>query len=110
MGRDSQGPAVGTPDEARVGEIGAAVWVARATAGFVALGVLLRAARYLLNFPLWCDETMIAANFLDRGYADLFRPLDYRQVGPLLWLAVELTSVKAFGFSEWSLRLFPFAC
>jgi hypothetical protein len=72
--------------------------------------LLLRAARYLLNFPLWCDETMIAANFLDRGYADLFRPLDYRQVGPILWLAVELSAVKVFGFAEWSLRLFPFLC
>lgn len=86
------------------------VWVAQATAGFVALGVLLRVARYLLNFPLWCDETMIAANFLDRGYLDLLRPLDYRQVAPLLWLALELTSVKLFGFSEWSLRLLPFLC
>jgi hypothetical protein len=85
-------------------------WVARATAGFVALGVLLRVARYLLNFPLWCDETMLAANFLDRGYADLFRPLDYRQVGPILFLVIELTSVKLLGFSELSLRLFPAAC
>jgi hypothetical protein len=88
----------------------AAPWVAQATAGFVALGVLIRLARYLLNFPLWCDETMIAANFLDRGYPDLFQPLDYRQVGPVLWLAIELTSVKLLGFSEMSLRLFPAAC
>jgi hypothetical protein len=107
---DSRGPAVGAPVEERGQEIGAAVWVARATTGFVALGVLLRVARYLLNFPLWCDETMIAANFLDRGYADLLRPLDYRQVGPLLFLAIELTSVKLLGFSEMSLRLFPAAC
>jgi hypothetical protein len=85
-------------------------WVAQATLGFVLLGLLLRAARYLLNWPLWCDETMISANFLDRGYADLLRPLDYRQVGPLLWLAIELTSVKVLGFSEWTLRLFPFVC
>lgn len=90
--------------------LGAPAWVAQATVGFVALGILLRVARYLLNFPLWCDETMIAANFLQRGYLDLFRPLDYRQVAPLLWLAIELTSVKVLGFSEWSLRLFPFVC
>ena len=113
MGTDSPGsvgPAVETaPVEVGAGNV-AAGRVARATAGFVALGVLLRVARYLLNFPLWCDETMIGANFLDRGYADLFRPLDYRQVGPVLWLAVELTSVKLLGFSEWGLRLFPFLC
>ena len=73
-------------------------------------GCLLRVARYLLNFPLWCDETMIAANFLDRGYADLFRPLDYRQVSPVLFLVIELTAVKLLGFSELSLRLFPMVC
>ena len=53
---------------------------------------------------------MIAANFLDRGFADLLRPLDYHQVGPLLWLVIELAAVRLFGFSEWSLRLFPFLC
>jgi hypothetical protein len=111
MGTDSR--RAGADDVAPVevgGETGSAGWVARATAGFVALGLLLRAARYLLNFPLWCDETMIAANFLDRGYADLFRPLDYRQVGPVLWLAAELSAVKVLGFSEQSLRLVSAAC
>src|SRR5262249_28189153 len=34
----------------------------------------------------------------------------YRQVGPLLFLAIELTSVKLLGFSELSLRLFPAIC
>jgi len=84
--------------------------VSRAIIGFVGLGILMRVVRYLLNFPLWCDETMIAANFLDRGYADLFRPLDYRQVCPLLFLVIELTSVKLLGFSELTLRLFPALC
>ena len=109
-GADAQTNAAG--DSARVPiDLGdAPPWVAQATLGFVVLGVLLRATRYLLNFPLWCDETMIAANFLDRGYAELLRPLDYRQIAPVLWLAVELSSVKLFGFSEWTLRLFPFLC
>ncbi|MDR3634168.1 MAG: hypothetical protein P4L84_10200 [Isosphaeraceae bacterium] len=84
--------------------------LALAITGFVALGVLLRAVRYLLNFPLWCDETMLAANFLDRSYRELLQPLDYRQVCPVLFLFVELTAVKLFGFSESSLRLFPFLC
>lgn len=87
-----------------------ATWVAHATAGFVALGILMRVVRYLLNYPLWCDETMISANFLHRGYADLFRPLDYRQVCPVLFLVIELTSVRLFGFSEMALRLFPALC
>jgi hypothetical protein len=86
-------------------------WVAWATMGFVALGIWLRVARYLLNFPLWCDETMLAANFLDKSYSDLlFHTLDYRQIGPILFLLIELTSVKVLGFSELSLRLFPALC
>ncbi|MFO0949749.1 MAG: hypothetical protein U0835_01075 [Isosphaeraceae bacterium] len=101
---------VPTPLPADLGAGDASRWVSHATLGFVVIGLLLRTARYLLNFPLWCDETMIAANFLDRGYLDLFRPLDYRQVGPVLWLAAELTSVKLLGFSELGLRFFPAAC
>jgi len=76
----------------------------------VALGVIVRLVRYLLRFPLWGDEAFIAANFLERDYADLMRPLDYHQVAPLFFLWVELTIVKLFGFSEWTLRLFPTAC
>ena len=85
-----------------------APWVAQATLGFVLLGVTIRVVRYLLNFPLWCDETMLAANFIDRGYADLLRPLDYRQVSPLLFRFAMLTSVRLLPFTEMSLRLVPF--
>ncbi|MCA1685678.1 MAG: hypothetical protein LC745_06760, partial [Planctomycetia bacterium] len=80
------------------------------TWAFVALGVALRVARYLLNYPLWWDEAFVAVNFLRRGYFDLLRPLDYGQVCPALFLWVELTAVKLLGFSEWSLRLFPLLC
>ncbi len=113
MGRDSWGAEQRVPMEVAPedgAEFWSASWVAWGTTGFVALGILLRVARYLLKFPLWCDETMIAANFLDRGYTDLFRPLDYRQVSPVLFLVIELTSVKLLGFSELSLRLFPMVC
>jgi hypothetical protein len=74
---------------------------------FVGLGVLLRLARYLLHFPLWGDETMLAVNFLDRDFAGLVQPLDYGQVCPLLFLWLELAAVRLLGFSEWSLRLAP---
>jgi hypothetical protein len=73
----------------------------------VGLGVGLRLMRYLLAFPLWGDECMVATNFLTRGYADLLRPLDHCQVAPPLFLVLELTAVKLLGFSEWSLRLVP---
>lgn len=77
---------------------------------FVGLGIAIRLLRYLLNFPLWGDELMLAENLLDRSYAELTLPLENRQCAPLLFLGVELTAVKLLGFSEWSLRLFPVAC
>ncbi|MFN0052224.1 MAG: hypothetical protein ACKV0T_08530 [Planctomycetales bacterium] len=77
---------------------------------FVGLGVSLRLLRYLLVFPLWGDEYQLAANFLDRDFSDLLRPLDHNQVAPLGFLWIELAAVRWLGFSEWSLRLFPTLC
>jgi hypothetical protein len=85
-------------------------WFARATWAFVILGVLLRIARYLMNYPLWWDEAFVSVNFIRRDYLDLLRPLDYGQVCPILFLWCELALVKLLGFSEWSLRLFPLVC
>ena len=77
---------------------------------FLAVGVALRLVRYLLRFPLWEDEAMLAANFLDRGYRELLQPLHYCQVAPPLFLWGQLTVVKLLGFTEWALRLVPFLC
>jgi hypothetical protein len=82
----------------------------RATWAFVWLGVILRVVTFALDFPLWGDEAFVAVNFITRSYTDLLRPLDYGQVCPLLFLWLELTAVKLFGFSEWSLRLIPTMC
>ena len=82
----------------------------QATSAFVALGVLLRLARYVMNYPLWWDEAFVAVNFIRRDYVDLLKPLDYGQVCPILFLWCELAIVKLLGFSEWSLRLFPLGC
>jgi 4-amino-4-deoxy-L-arabinose transferase-like glycosyltransferase len=82
----------------------------RLTWAFIGLGMLLRAGRYLMDYPLWWDEAFLAVNFIRRGYLDLLRPLDYNQVCPILFLWIELTVVKLAGFSEWSLRLFPLVC
>jgi hypothetical protein len=82
----------------------------QATWCFVGLGVLLRAARYTMNYPIWWDEAFVAVNFIRRGYLDLLRPLDYGQVCPVLFLWAELAVVKLLGFSEWTLRLFPLVC
>jgi hypothetical protein len=72
--------------------------------------LLVRLVRYLVIYPIWHDEAFLAVNFLDRGYCDLLRPLDYRQVSPILFLWIELTAARVLGFSEWSLRVFPALC
>jgi hypothetical protein len=77
---------------------------------FVGLGVVLRLARYLLDFPLWCDEYQLAANLLVRGFSDLLKPLDHNQVAPIGFLWIESAAVRLLGFSELSLRLFPALC
>ena len=59
---------------------------------------------------MWCDETMLAANLLDRDWTELAQPLAYRQVCPLGFLALEWLAVRIFGFSELSLRLVPLSC
>ena len=82
----------------------------RITWAFVALGVVIRAFRFLLDHPLWGDECFVVANLIERGYLGLLRPLDYQQAAPVLFLWTELSVVKVLGISEWTLRLFPTAC
>ena len=89
------------PTEAQAKFIERAIWT------FLGLGIVIRLVRYLLCFPLWGDESFVAANFLERGYLELLRPLEYHQVCPPLFLWVELTCVRIFGFSEYGLRIFP---
>jgi hypothetical protein len=75
--------------------------------GFICLGFVLRLIAYLSNYPLWWDEAFVAVNLLRRDFLALTLPLDYGQVCPILFLWGELVSVRALGFSEWSLRLIP---
>lgn len=78
--------------------------------GFLVLGVLARCVRYFLNFPLWDDESFLCVNFIDRGFAELLTPLQFHQVAPPLFLWIELSIVRVFGYHELTLRLFPFVC
>ena len=84
--------------------------LARAALWLAAFGVVLRLVRYLQNYPLWCDESMLAVNLLGRNWSELARPLDYHQVCPLGFLSLVWTAVQWLGFSEPSLRLVPILC
>src|SRR5262249_21879855 len=82
--------------------------VRQMTLAVVALGLVWRAVRYAMAFPLWGDEAFLAVNFLTRGFAGLSRPLEFGQVAPPGFLWAELAAVRALGSSEWALRLLPF--
>jgi hypothetical protein len=94
---------VAVPGEAEAGTL--APQMDRWIYAFLALGVLGRAVRYFLRFPLSGDEPYVCVNFFRRGYLDLLQPLEYHQVGPYLWLWLQKTAVHLFGFNELSLRL-----
>jgi hypothetical protein len=77
---------------------------------FVALGIAVRLVRYLVNYPIWHDEAFLAVNLWDRDYIELLRPLDYGQIAPWLFLAIERTAVVWLGYCERVLRFFPTLC
>lgn len=85
-------------------------WFVRASWWFVALGILARLVRYLVDYPIWHDEAFVAASLWDRGFADLARPLEYGQVAPWLFMVIERGIVLCLGYSEMTLRLFPTVC
>ncbi len=113
MSRKAEQAAAPTPGWAPLAEADAGVspqTIRRLLWFLLLLGLAARAVRFLVCFPLWDDEAFLCANFIDASFADLLQPLDYHQVAPLGFLAVELAAVKLLGFHEWSLRLFPFLC
>lgn len=75
---------------------------------FTALGLCWRIGRYLLDFPLWGDEVMVALNLPGRTYPDLLGHLDHCQVAPPLWLWAEKFLYETAGPSGMSLRFVPF--
>jgi hypothetical protein len=85
-------------------------WLTRAIWMMAAIGVLLRIGRFALNYPLWGDEACLAANLIDRNFADLWKPLNFGQICPPAFLAIELAITKCLGFHEWVLRLIPLLC
>lgn len=77
---------------------------------FLGLGFFLRATRYLIRFPLWGDEYLLAENFLPPHWGILAGPLKNGQVAPLGFLAGEIFCVRWLGFHEWTLRLSALLC
>ncbi|HSA57675.1 MAG TPA: hypothetical protein VLD67_19825 [Vicinamibacterales bacterium] len=65
-------------------------------------------AQYLANLSLHTDEAAIALNLRDRSLAGLLSaPLDYAQMAPPGWLALQWGVLRGLGGSEYALRLVP---
>jgi len=72
------------------------------------VGLICRLGRYLLRFPIWCDEATLCENFLNRDFLGLTRQLDNMQVAPILFLWGESILFRLLGGAEWVVRLLPF--
>jgi hypothetical protein len=80
----------------------------RLALGILLLGVAWRTVRYLLQFPFWGDEAMLAMNFAWFDFTQLTQRLENCQIAPLLFLWGERAAYALLGPGELSLRLLPF--
>jgi hypothetical protein len=80
----------------------------RMALSLLALGILWRTIRYLLRFPIWGDEALLALNFAWFDYGQLTSRLENCQIAPLWFLWGERTAFVWLGPGEFSLRLLPF--
>jgi hypothetical protein len=81
--------------------------VGRLTLAFLAVGLIARLVRYLVQGALWGDECAVARNLAARDFVGLARPLDHQQVAPVLFLWAERVAYLLLGSSELALRLLP---
>lgn len=73
----------------------------------VAVGIFCRLKGYLENHSLFLDEAALALNIMNKGFLELFLPLDYGQVPPVGFALSAKVVTSCFGFSEYVLRLIP---
>lgn len=70
--------------------------------------------RFFLFFgvekSLWLDEAAIALNVLDKSFLEFFKPLQYAQSAPPLFLCLVKALVSVFDAGERVLRFIPFLC
>jgi len=73
----------------------------------IGVGIILRLRQYFSERSLWADEASLAFNIVNRTFAGLTLPLDYRQGAPVGFLFIEKTLVILFGNRDQIMRLFP---
>lgn len=74
----------------------------------IALGIALRTIQYRGQVSLWLDELALMQNVIRKPLLELVtRPLDYQQVSPAGFLALERIAFVAAGPTELALRCVP---
>jgi hypothetical protein len=78
-----------------------------ASAGIVAMSIIVRIVMYIKCRSLWLDEAMLAASIVNRNFFELLvPPLLYHQSAPVLYVITIKFVGSIFGYSESSLRIF----
>lgn len=85
-------------------------WPVRLSWVVVALGAALQIATLLGARALWNDEAMVSVNIHYLGFADFNHRMDYDQVAPYGWLAVQKLFDGLTGRPEFDLRLVAVFC
>lgn len=67
------------------------------------LGAALRVAVYFQNRSFIIDESNLARNIVEKGFADFFLPLDYEQYSPPLFSIANKLMTLIFGVQEYTL-------
>ena len=75
----------------------------------IAVGLILRASKYLPAFSMRGDELAVTLNLANRSAMDLItKPLNYEQAAPFGFVLLVKTLISFFGPSEYVLRLVAF--
>jgi len=69
--------------------------------------VILSIINFLSYRSLWHDEAALALNIVNKSIFELFEPLEYNQVAPIGFLVFQKGISWIFGYTDWSLRIFP---
>lgn len=70
-------------------------------------GLALALYQFFFNRSLWNDEATVSLNIIHRSPSGLLKPLDYKQVAPVLFLEIQHFCFYFISHSEFGLRLFP---
>ena len=71
------------------------------------IGMLLPIIQFLFNRSLWLDESYLTINIVHKSFFELLKPLDLKQVAPILFLQIEKLFSLLIPNSELGLRIFP---